>query len=116
MNVQQKLSLKTNFLNAYNKYSKVKINSDDKNIIEGLYKNDKIAGLRQDKGRGVVILNKTDYINKCEAFLNGTEFEELPNDPTKSFQRKVQDKIRTMKKKFTEAEYDRRHNQVFSLV
>ena len=81
LTVPQKLSMKTSFLNTFNKYSKVKVNSNDKNIIEGLYKNDKLAILRQDKGRGVVILNKTDYINKCEAFLNGAEFEALPKDP-----------------------------------
>ena len=107
LNVQQKLSLKTTFLDTYKKYSTIKINFHDKSIIEGLYKNDNLAILRQDKGRGVVILNKSDYITKCESFLSGAEFEELQNDPTKTFQRNVQDTLRGMKKKFTETEYKR---------
>ena len=70
LDVEQKLLLKTSFLNAFNGYSKVKVNADeDKRIIERLYKNDRIVILRQDKGRGVVILNKTDYIQKCEDFF-----------------------------------------------
>ena len=73
--------------------------------MEVLYKNDKIAVLRQDKGRGVVITNRMDYINKCEEFLNGPEFERLSNDPTSSFQIYVQNALRKMKTKFTKAEY-----------
>ena len=45
--------------------------------MEGFYKNDKIAVLRQDKGRGVVIINIIDYVNKYGEFLNGPEFESL---------------------------------------
>ena len=70
-------------------------------------KNDGITVLRQDKGRGVVILNKPDYIKKCETFLHGKEFRKLENDPTGSFQTKVQNILRKMKKKFTKEEYRR---------
>ena len=99
--------MKTIFLETYNKYSKVKINADEKNIIQNLYKNDRIVVLRQDKGRGVVILNKTDYISKCESFLNGPEFEKLDNDPTSSFRTQVQNKLRKMKNTFSKVEYSR---------
>ena len=61
--------------------------------------------LRQDKGRGVVILNRPTYVNKGEAFLNGPEFEKLDNDPTKSFQKQVQDTLLRMKNKFTKKLY-----------
>ena len=104
---QQKLQLKTSFLNAFNGYSKIKVNDADRRIIEGLYKNEKITVLRQDKGRGVVILNKTDYIKKCETFLEGEEFLSLSSDPTSSFQTRVQIILRKMKSKFTKEEYSR---------
>ena len=105
LNMDQKLSLKTSFLNTFNHYSKVKVNSEDKCLIEGLYKNERIVVLRQDKGRGVVIMNRSDYVSKCESFLGGPEFEMLQNDPTKTFQTSVQNTLRKMKKKFTNAEY-----------
>ena len=105
LDTQQKLSLKTSFLRAFDGYSRIKVKDADKRIIEGLYRNEGITVLRQDKGRGVVILNKSDYIEKCENFLNGREFERLQNDPTASFQTKVQNLLRKMKNKFTTAEY-----------
>ena len=108
LNVEQKLVLKTSFLNAFNGYSKIKVNADeDKQVIERLYRNDRIVILRQDKGRGVVILNRTDYIQKCEEFLQGGEFEMLPDDPTGSFQTSVQNTLRKMKNKFKKSDYFR---------
>ncbi len=88
--MEERTFLKSKFLNTYNKYSKVKISDEDKNVLEGLYKNKDILILRQDKGRGVVIMNKFDYVNKSMAFLSGDEFECLESDPTKSFQARVQ--------------------------
>ena len=61
--------------------------------------------LQQDKGRGVVILNRVDYVTKAEAFLAGPEFEKLDSDPTASFQRQVQQALLSMKKKFTKRKY-----------
>ena len=104
---RQKLALKTSFLSMFRDYSKVKVNSDNKRIIEGLYKNDKIVVLRQDKGRGVVIMNKSDYVKKCELFLEGPEFKVLSTDPTSTFQTSVQNKLRRMKNKFSVSEYNR---------
>ena len=104
---ETKLTLKTNFLKTYNKYTNIKISSNDQHIINNLYKNQNIVILRQDKGRGVVILNRTDYISKCEDFLNGPEFQQLKTDPTASFQTRVQTKLRKMKKKFNNQDYKR---------
>ena len=75
--------------------------------VKGLYKNEKITVLQQDKGTGVVILNKTDYIKKCETILEGEEFLSLSSDPTSSFQTRVQIILRKMKSKFTKEEYSR---------
>ena len=56
--------------------------------------------LKQDKGRGVVILDKNDYISKALEFLDSEQFFKLSDDPTKSFQMRVQNKLRSMKKSF----------------
>ena len=96
LSVETKLTLKTKFLDTFKEYKSIKISSNDQHIINQLYKNKEIVVLRQDKGRGVVILNRTDYITKCEAFLNGPEFEQLHEDPTGSFQTAVQTKLPKM--------------------
>ena len=96
---REKIQLKTKFMDTFSKFSQVRIPDEQRNVLENLYKNPDIVILRQDKGRGVVILNKSIYISKGENFLNGQEFEKLDHDPTKSFQRQVQDTLLGMKKK-----------------
>ena len=102
---REKIQLKTKFMDTFSKFSQVRIPDEQRNVLENLYKNPDIVILRQDKGRGVVILNKSIYISKGENFLNGQEFEKLDHDPTKSFQRQVQDTLLGMKKKFTKKMY-----------
>ena len=102
---REKIELKAKFLNTFTKFSKIEIPQEQRKIIENLYKNPDLVILRQDKGRGVVILNRPTYVNKGEAFLNGPEFEKLDNDPTKSFQKQVQDTLLSMKNKFTKKLY-----------
>ena len=92
-------------MDTFTKFSQVKIPEEERKILEKLYKNPDIVILRQDKGRGVVILDKTVYISKGESFLGGPEFEKLNNDPTKTFQRQVQETLLGMKKKFTKKIY-----------
>ena len=48
-----------------------------------------------------------DYNAKSTMFLSGNEFEELMNDPTQSFQDRVQQTLLGMKNRFTGAEYKR---------
>ena len=42
----------------------------DIDVLKNLSKDEDIIITRPDKGRGVVILNKKDYIQKCELLLN----------------------------------------------
>ena len=84
--LEEKTVLKTKFLDTFNKYSSIRISSEERKILENLYKNKEISVLRQDKGRGVVIMNKVDYESKSTMFLSGREFELLQDNPTKSFQ------------------------------
>ena len=55
--------------------------------------------LKQDKGRGIVILDKNKYIEKCFSILT------TDNSPTATCDSKVQHTLRTMKFEFTEREY-----------
>ena len=97
--------LKTKFLDTFNKYSRVRISKEEKRILQNLYSSKEILVLRQDKGRGVVLMNRMDYDAKSMLFLSGNEFEELGDDPTQSFQDRVQQTLLSMKKRFTDAQY-----------
>ena len=107
LSLYEKSNLKRIFLNTYHRYSKIKHTSEEKTILESLIKNPDIVLLKLDKGRGVVIMNRSDYIRKAERFLNGSQFEKLDNDPTKSFQAKVQRTLLSMKSQFGKDIYKR---------
>ena len=82
---RDRINLKAKFLETYNKYTSVRLPDDHLTVLNSLYRNRNIVILHQDKGRGVVILDKTGYVSKAEEFLNGTEFVELNEDTTKTF-------------------------------
>ena len=44
---------------------------------------------KADKGNSVVILNRDDYVSKCDAFLNNNDFEVMTKDPTTKFQNQL---------------------------
>ena len=101
----EKDELKSKLRRSCENYYKVK--SDDKvqKVIDKLAKEKNIRILKQDKGRGVVILDKTKYIEKCMALLNAEQFTKLPKDNTKEVEEKVQKTLRGMKKAIGETEY-----------
>ena len=104
---RDRLNLKAKFLETYNKYTSVRLPDDHLTVLNSLYRNRNIVILRQDKGRGVVILDKTGYVSKAEEFLNGAEFVELNEDPTKTFQGRVQRTLLEMKRCFETKVYER---------
>ena len=59
------------------------------------------------KGRGVIVINCTDYVVKCEEMLKSKQFVQLQDNPAAKFERKVQNKLLELKKnkRFTEEEY-----------
>ena len=61
--------IKTKLRNACEKYSKVKVPYKHRKIVLELSKNENIVILKQDKGRGVVVIGKHKYIEKCMSFL-----------------------------------------------
>lgn len=68
--------------------------------------NKDILIMKQDKGRGIVIMDKDMYTEKCLAFLETNQFKHLgKDDPTKSTERKVQTSLRKIKQHLPENIY-----------
>ena len=61
--------------------------------------------LKQDKGRGVVILDKNIYVNKCLSLLDTNQFMKLDQNPTISSESKIQHMLRKVKSKILTEEY-----------
>jgi len=52
-------------------------------LLKSLHKNKDIVNLKPDKGNGVVVLNRVDYIQGINDIINDRhKFKELSNDPT----------------------------------
>ena len=75
--------VKTKLRNTYEKCRLVKVPYKQKKIIYNLSNRKDIVILKEDKGRGVVIMDHSKYIEKCMSFLSSNHFKHLPNDPTK---------------------------------
>ena len=78
--------LKTKIRRTCENYSKVKVLYKFQHVIDKLSKNKSIIIMRQDKGRGVTILDRKDYIEKCLNILDTTQFHKLSKDPTKTLE------------------------------
>ena len=61
--------------------------------------------LKQDKGRGMVILDKNIYVNKCLSLLDTNQFMKLDQNPTISSESKIQHMLRKVKSKISTEEY-----------
>jgi hypothetical protein len=61
-----------------------------RHLLKKLKEDTSIIITRPDKGRGIVLLNKTDYLSKMQVILNdSTKFKCLSNDPTISREAKL---------------------------
>ena len=76
-----------------------------KRVINNLSKREDIITMKQDKGRRVVIMDKTKYTDKCLALLSIKQFQTLNFDPTKSTESKVQRMLRKIKSKLPIQDY-----------
>ena len=83
----------------------MKTSSKVQETIDKLAREKNISILKQDKGRGVVILDKTKYIEKCKSLLETNQFEKLSVDNTKEVEEKVQKTLYGIKKAIGEDEY-----------
>ena len=46
--------------------------------------------MKQDEGRGVVVMDRGKYFDECLAMLNTEQFVQQQKDPKSSLERKVQ--------------------------
>ena len=82
--------LKSKIRRTCENYYRIKIPYHYEEIIKTLSTKKDIIILRRDKGRGVVVLNRTSYIEKCSNILTSDQFKVFENHPTKTLESKVQ--------------------------
>ena len=99
--------LKSKMRRTCENYSKVKVPYKFQHVIDNLSKNKNIIIIRQDKGRGVTILDRKNYIEKCLNVLDAKQFRKLSKDPTKTLERKMQRVLRKIKCNLEEKEYEK---------
>ena len=61
--------------------------------------------MKQDKGRGVVLIDRTVYLEKCLDILDTNQFKKLSTDPTKKTEEKIQQVLQKIKRSFSAQEY-----------
>ena len=76
-------------------------------VIQNLSKNKEIVILKPDKGRGVVILDRTKYMENCLSILSTSQFEEIDRDPTVYIEGKVQRTLTKIKDKLPSFVYSK---------
>ena len=92
--------IKTKLRSVCKKYHNVKTPYKHRAIINNLLKNKDIVILGRDKGRAIVILNLSKYLEKCLSFLDSNQFKELYYDSTYSVERKVTKHYEKLKQNF----------------
>ena len=81
--------MKTIICNTCEKYCHVKVPSKQKKIISNLSNRRKdIVFLKQDKGRGIVIMGQIKYIEKCLSLLSSNRFVNIGKQKKKKKKRK----------------------------
>jgi hypothetical protein len=55
---------------------------------------------KADKGNRMVLIEKQEYINKTNNFINENKFTPIEKDPTNKFQQQVKQLIKTFPKLF----------------
>ena len=98
-------SLKTKLRNTCKKYSKIRVPYKYEEIIDQLSRNKDLCILKQDKGRGVVLMDRTKYTNRCLEILETNQFTKLNHDPTKSVEEMIQRLLRKFKSRLSQKEY-----------
>ena len=76
-------------------------------MIKRLAENRDIIILQQDKGKGVVIMDRRKYTEKCLNMLNLNRFKKLDHDPTKAVENKIKRTLRKIKYKRSKQTYIR---------
>ena len=66
--------IKTKMRSTFEKFSRINVPYKYRKIVNDLSRNKDIVIMKQDKGRGVVVMNRGKYFDKCLAILNIEQF------------------------------------------
>ena len=80
--------MKAKKLNTFEKYCHVKLPYKQRKIISNLSNSKDIVILKQDKGRGVVIMDQRNYTKNCMSSLSSNQFVHIVNDPKNHWNQK----------------------------
>lgn len=97
--------MKTKLLNSCQQYCNIKTPYKHQKVVNNLKRNNTIIVMKQDKGRGVVIIDRNKYTEKCLAIINSNQFLKCKKDETSTVERKIQNVVRKIKNCFTENDY-----------
>ena len=97
--------LKTKLRRSCENYGNINGKTKLDDIISKLAKNNDVIVLKQDKGRGVVLIDRPKYVEKYMAHLNTNNFGKLKSDQTKSIEERVQKTLLKIKKNIGEETY-----------
>ena len=91
--------------NACHKYNNIKVSYKYKKIVKDLENNKDMRILRQDKGKGVVIMDSSKYIEKCLRIPDNEKIIKITDDSLKCIECKIQQSVRKIKNKISKTEY-----------
>ena len=101
----QKCQFKTKLQSDCEKCNRVKVPFKYREIINKLSRNSNIILLHQARGRGIVVVDRKKYTEKCMDMLNTKQFCKLDKDQTKTIETKVQRAVIKIKDYLSAAEY-----------
>ena len=98
---------KTRLRKICDRHNHIRVTYKFQKIVEKLSRNNSIMVLKQDKVRGVVVIDRKTYTEKCLNLLNTDSFIQLYHDPIKLIEEKIQRSIRKIRNNLTKQEYSR---------
>ena len=99
--------IKTKLHSTCEKYYHVKPYFKYNQVIQNLSRNKDTVILKRGKGRGVVVLDRSKYMEKCLSILSTSKFAETDHDPTAYIEGKVQRILRKIKNKLPSFVYSK---------
>ena len=90
MTEQQQTDLKTKIRNICLNYTKIHIKYQSRQLICNLSRNEDLTVLKQDKGQGVVLMDRLKYIEKCHDIVDKEQFIRLEEDPLRKIEGSTQ--------------------------
>ena len=82
----------------YAKPPKSNIRKEEWAAVSNLKRDSSIVILEADKGNATVVMDKEEYENKVQDILGKQPFRKLSRDPTKSYEKRVNDELKRLNK------------------